>query len=168
MENPEKMFANEDIVREIPENTKKTGEKKKSALIIAGSAAIGAFLGDIFYGRSEIIQSDISLDHGTTITNYAIGRDKGGIMEDLLGKDQFNDHYDLTGSITTDANSVHTEHYRITEDTFQSIKDGYFSGIGFDNIYYDGAGLGAGVGGIAGFAADWLRRRKADKNKEEY
>lgn len=161
-------FGNEDVEREIPESSKKTGERKKSALIIAGSAALGAFLGDIFYGRSEVIQSDISLGNGETIKNYATGRDHGGIIEDLIGKDQFQDHYDLTTGIAN-ANGPHPEHYQITEDTFQSIKHGYFSGVGFDNIYYDGTGIGAGTGGVAGFAADWLRKRKARKtNEEEY
>lgn len=166
MDNTEKNF--EDVVREVPENTKKTGERKRSAMIIAGSAAIGAFLGDIFYGRSEIIQSDLYIGDGQTIKNYAIGRDHGGLLEDFAGKDQFQDHYSLTTGVEN-ANGLHPENYTITEDTFQSIKNGYFSGEGFDNIYYDGAGIGAGAGGATGFAADWLSKRKAKKAEmEEY
>ena len=108
-----------------------------------------------------------SIGNGQTITNYATGRDHGGIVEDLIGKDRFNDHYELATGFTN-ANGVHTEHYQITEDTFQSIKGGYFSGVGFDSIYYDGAGIGAGIGSAAGFAADWLRKRKNKKALEEY
>ncbi|MBI5355627.1 MAG: hypothetical protein HZB68_04195, partial [Candidatus Aenigmarchaeota archaeon] len=37
--------------RNMDVGAKKTGERKKHILILAGSAALGAILGDIFLGR---------------------------------------------------------------------------------------------------------------------
>lgn len=194
MDDDNKFFPKGDeIEREVPETTKKTGEARKRALFVLGSAALGAFLGDTFIGRDhhaigeiKFGGSDIAYDTNGNIVGTdhfngvysleATGKDRGGIVEDIWGKDIFRDSYYMSEKVTkTYDQSIYP--YRAVEENFGNWDEDYLRDhyqqtfdSGFDTITstVDPAGAEIGfIGGTAGgFATDWLKN-KAAKKKEE-
>lgn len=173
------MDSFEDVDRNMDEGAKKTGEKKKHIFILAGSAALGAILGDIFIGREysitniEFHQNPVDSASSITYHEHIYGTDRGGIIEDVTEARQLDDTY--THVITTKVISG-GHHYDNVVETRQldeyelaELKDfGYFAGAVTESVTPIGGIVGgfAGLGG--GFAANWAKNRKNRKKEADY
>ena len=196
MADDKKFFSkDEEVEREMPEAAKKTGEAKKRALFVLGSAALGAFLGDTFIGRDhhafgeiKFDGSDITFDSNGNVVGtdhfngvYSIeatGKDRGGVVEDLLGKDLFRDSYYMSEKVTKTYDQALYPH-RTIEESFGNWKEDYLKDhypeifdSSFDAITNSvnpiGAEIGFLGGAAGGFVVDWLKRKTAKKREEDY
>lgn len=172
------MDSYEVVDRDMDEGTKKTGERKGQIFIIAGSAALGAILGDIFIGREysitnvEFQQNPIYPASSMAYNEHIYGTDRGGIIEDLTGTRQFDDTYTHVISTKVISNGQPHEFVEtrpLDEYELAYLKDlGYFSGEVTESTVPVG-GIAGGFAGIgAGFAANWAKNRKKGKKENDY
>lgn len=153
---------------------KKVGDKKNVILWSLGLAGLGALIGDIFYGRADSISSAGHYDNGQFqgfYITHATGRDRGGIIEDFVGKDLFEDRYSfdslyISHSSLSDPEwiPVKFKDWPVTEDGALYHGKGFVNEIVARSFFPDGAIIGGG-GGVGGsLAADYISRKL--KNKE--
>ncbi len=146
-----------DKVYDSEETVKKTGSKKKTAIISAIGAAVGAFVGDIFAVRDHEIVSQVVIGQypdGTDITNTYIKEysDTGGLF-DLMHKTQ--DGY-APGGDDGDISKYIAGIEREGATYVNNIVD-----------YHGEATIaGAALGGGVGFGADYIKKRR-EATKEE-
>lgn len=171
----------EEPVRSMDKTEKKTGDIKKKAIFTVAGAALGAFIGDTLIGREEFIL-DYSHTHyaatgiDTEMTTYAYGHDRGGIFEDIMGKDQFSDTYNFSSTYSIDllpGNGVASitggiDDVTISENTLRDFQHlGAFAPDSIQEIVPYGAYEGAALGGLSGFAAEWMSRKMKKRGKNE-
>lgn len=164
-------YLDDDEIVRMDSADDKTGERRKSALITVAGVAIGAFLGDTFYGRDYMIYDEGYDTYWNE--NWSVQfeqRDTGGVLEDV-GLVNQPDQYTLTESyIDQDgAQFIYKEH--MDEDYVSFLRDtGFFEGMN-DQVIRTGALIGGSVGGGSAYAIDRfsrkLRERKAEKKGDD-
>lgn len=171
----------EEPVRSMDKTEKKTGDMKRKAIFTAAGAALGGLLGDTLIGRDEFIfdYSYAESPSGYEIESitYAYGNDRGGIFEDLIGKDQFSDTYDFSSTYTIDlipgeevvSITAGVDGATISEDTLRDLQQlGMFAPDAATEIVPYGAYEGAALGGMTGFAGEWATRKAKKSEDKEY
>lgn len=148
--------------RNMEEGTKKTGERKKSIMIVAGAAAIGAFLGDLFTERDLYAVYNGSYPNGYGAhTEYLVRGDDGGTF-DLI-------HKDAAGNWALGGDNSDIYHTPVSYlDLNNPASAATYGSPIHDFMNYEemigNTGIGGAGGAGAGFVADWTRRRR---NKKE-
>lgn len=148
--------------RDMEEGAKKTGERKKSIMIIAGAAALGAFLGDL------LTEKDLyAVYHGTYANGfeaksaYLVQKDDGGVF-DLIHKDAAGNW--ALGGDNSELYHTPISHLDINDPTSVAT----YGFPTYDFINYEeiigNTGIGGAGGAGAGFVADWVRKKR---NKKE-
>ena len=146
-----------------------------------GGAAIGAFVGDIFWGREHFIDMYGSVENGDWMYAYTTeftGHDRGGLVEDALGNSMINDLYSFTDTTDIYLQLTNGALFPWDSTTFsgeisEEAIGGYMeivndlNGSIEQNIIYDGAGWGAGLGAGGGLGADYLKKRLKRERKED-
>ncbi len=179
-------FFDDSVARDSEETVERTGNKKRAALLSGIGAIAGAFLGDIFYGREHVLHGEVNYvwyeDDGTKVDSvysiHSVARDRGGLIEDSIGSDQFGDKYDIVERVkeTYDVNGfphVTTDDNIgiFTEDYMRSHIDGLYQNVPWDSFTdtttYDGAMIGSAVGGGAGYGADYILKKRNAKDKDK-
>lgn len=155
----------EEIVRMDPADDK-TGEMKKSAIIVTGSAIAGAIIGDILYG-AEYKQIWWARDADAPATDPASTIYKEGYFENQPG------YYDRGGFLDKyfGIDLWKNDQGGRADDILARIDRNGWDIVAQPSVYdYSGAGGGALVGGVGGLGADSLRRylkKRRDEEEEE-
>ncbi len=155
--------------REVDDDpiAEKSGDKKKSIAIIAGSAIAGAFIGDLFSTTDHDVTSQIFYtrpDGSSFMNTWRVHREDDGGIFDLLSKSR-------DGSYQVGGDGYGIEDYRkfveTTEVTYTgAIRTGH---VISDIATYQGETtlIGAAAGGGAGFGADYIMKRRREKKASE-
>ncbi|MBI5354966.1 MAG: hypothetical protein HZB68_00740 [Candidatus Aenigmarchaeota archaeon] len=149
--------------RDMDEGTKKTGERKKSIMMIAGAAALGAFLGDLFTSRDLVAGYDGTYPNGFHAhAEYMVKGDDGGTF-DLIHKDAVGNW--AFGGDNSELYHTPVSHLNLNDPTSVAT----YGSPAYDFINNDyiigNTGLGGAVGAGAGFVADWARKRRNKKDE---
>lgn len=135
----------DEVIRMDPADDK-TGERRKSAFLVVGSAVAGALLGDVFAVRDHEIVGEVTYTYnGNEYTNTWTfeNKESGGVF------DIWRDDYKIQQIRDTIENNGGT----VISDTM---------------TYHPESTIGGFIGGgLGGYGADYLRKRLKKRKEEE-
>lgn len=173
-------FLDEDEIIRMDPSEDKTGEHKKRAVYTAIGAALGAFFGDVFYGREVMVDAETpgygSFDVGSQKLHWEY-RDHGGFFDSntdngVLDRSIWVNayRYDDNGNIVpSEFPGMKAESFALNEGDLNLLKDSIDNGYWSVNesVMPDGALIGGLSGGATTYLSDYLRKRFRNDHKRE-